>query len=429
MLKQASGIIFLCFIFSGCAQKEIYRSDISECLVTPYNQCGASSFQVYNDAGFKYSLATVEIDDQGQLQKRDQLDLMLNKLKSVESALIIVFVHGWHHNSQGATPEEHEDLNIQNFRSQLAAISTEEKNNTNPRRVFGVYVGWRGDSIEVDGLNVATFWDRKNTAEEVGHLGLTETLLRLEEIRDKKNTAESKPKSRLVVVGHSFGGAAVFSATAQIFADRYIKKHDSEGHHKNLDNSHEGFGDLVVLINPAFEALRYAPLYDMAQSDCTDNPEQKPKLTILTSEGDEATGKLFPLGRSLYTLPETHNNHVEREFCASKWKYTLAEGEADRTTVGHFEPFFTHTLEPLGNKTPHPKELSVETTSKRWRNNTGEINFGNIALKHLGKTNLHNPYLNIRVSNEIIEGHNDIFKPEIVNFIKGLISYSISDKD
>ncbi|NOS75139.1 MAG: esterase, partial [Methyloglobulus sp.] len=285
MSKHVSFMVLLWLVLSGCAQDEIYRSDISECLVTPSNQCGTSSFQVYNDAGFKYSLATVEIDDQGQLQKRDQLDLMLNKLKSEEAALIVVFVHGWHHNAQGATPEEYEDLNIQNFRNQLAAISGQEKKSASPRKIFGVYVGWRGDSIEVDGLNVATFWERKNTAEEVGHLGLTEILLRLEEIRDNKNTDASKPKSRLVVVGHSFGGAAVFSATAQIFADRYIKKHYGEGHHKDLDNSHEGFGDLVVLINPAFEALRYAPLYDMAQSDCIDNPDQKPKLTILTSEG------------------------------------------------------------------------------------------------------------------------------------------------
>ena len=431
MAKQATILfLFLFFILSGCAQDEIYRSDISECFVTAANKCGTHSYQHYkNEAGIEYSLATVEIDDQGQLLKREQLDFVVNKLEREPSALIIVYIHGWHHNAQGETDNEYEDMNIQNFRNQLAIISTGENKNSNPRKVFGVYIGWRGDSIELEGLNVATFWDRKNTAEEVGNLALTEILLRLEDIRDKK------PKSRLVVVGHSFGGAAVFRATAQIFADRFLKKHDN-GNYKNASNVREGFGDLVVLINPAFEALRYAPLYEIAQSDCIDNPEQKPILAILTSEGDWATGNLFPIGRFPYTLPETHHK-VEREFCQNKWKYTLAEGEADWTTVGHFDQFYTHTLKHLSEETPRTEEsskksysLNLEPTSERCKNTTGEIKFDeiNLVLNHSKKTNLHNPYLNILVSKDIIEGHNDIFKPEITGFITSLIRYTLRDE-
>ena len=341
MAKQVS-TLFLLLILVGCAQTEIYRTDISECVVTAANKCGASAFQRYDEKGIEYALATVEIDDQGQLPKREQLDFMIDKLKSERAAIIIVYVHGWHHNAQGATDGEDEDENIRKFREQLNDIGSKEKKN---RKVFGVYVGWRGDSIEWEGLNNATFWDRKNTAEEVGHLALTEILLRLEEVRDEKNTDESKPKSRLVVVGHSFGGAAVFRGTAQIFADRFVKKHDN-GHNKEPDNTHEGFGDLVVLINPAFEALRYAPLYEMAQFDCIDNPIQKPKLAILTSEGDSATGFWFRIGRLLNTRLEAHND-FKRTICDGKWEYNLVEAEADRTTVGHFESFYTHTLKPL----------------------------------------------------------------------------------
>lgn len=121
------------------------------------------------------------------------------------------------------------------------------KTNKTPRKVVGIYVGWRGESIAIPGVNNITFWDRKNTAHEVGYLGMAELLLRLEEIRNIKNTQEPPIKSRLVVIGHSFGGAAVYSATAQILADRFINSTKD----KNYVGDAAGFGDLVVLLNPA----------------------------------------------------------------------------------------------------------------------------------------------------------------------------------
>ncbi len=44
-------------------------------------------------------------------------------------------------------------------------------------------------------LNAVTFWDRKNTAHDVGQLGVTELLLKLEEI---VNTANDIPKFDLI---------------------------------------------------------------------------------------------------------------------------------------------------------------------------------------------------------------------------------------
>jgi hypothetical protein len=79
----------------------------------------------------------------------------------------------------------------------------------------------------------------------VGHLGVTELLLKLEEIANVKNSLSPPIKSRLVVVGHSFGGAVVYSATTQILASRFIDSRAGKGY---VDTA-KGFGDLVVLLN------------------------------------------------------------------------------------------------------------------------------------------------------------------------------------
>ena len=57
-----------------------------------------------------------------------------------------------------------------------------------------------------------------------------------------------------------------------------------------------GFGNLVVLINPAFEATLYSALNDMVAGRgylCS----QRPVFAVLTSETDQATRVAFPIGR------------------------------------------------------------------------------------------------------------------------------------
>jgi len=136
----------------------------------------------------------------------------------------------------------------------------------------------------------------------VGHLGVTELLLKLEEIANVKNSLSPPIKSRLVVVGHSFGGAVVYSATTQILASRFVDSRAGKGY---VDTA-KGFGDLVVLLNPAFEALSYAPSYDLAQARCSYFDNQVPRLVILTSETDYATKLAFPAGQAFSTFFETH---------------------------------------------------------------------------------------------------------------------------
>lgn len=411
-------LALLTMLLSACASNDIYRSKFSSCLASPDESCESHSIQRYNkDNDDEYQIGFVEIDDQGQLRDRKQMQALLDDLynmASKESLLINVFVHGWHHSAQPGDP------NVESFKQSLAQLSQVEHslNRQHPRKVVGVYVGWRGDSIDVPYLNFVTFWERKNTAHEVGHLGMTELLLKLEEIRNVKNTQVPPVKSRLVVIGHSFGGAAVYSATSQILADRFVDSRDG----KNSVDTAKGFGDLVVLLNPAFEALSYAPLYDLAQARCSYFDNQQPRLVVLTSESDWATKIMFPLGRTLSTFWESHGT-IGRNECNLPLRYS--EGVADRNTIGHFKPLLSHELHPASNKLAVHYDEARRIWSQQLPGST--MQFGGAELKSLGNTAPRNPFLNVKVDKSLMDGHNDIFRPEIIEFLRVLTVLSTSE--
>jgi hypothetical protein len=411
-------LILLSTLMSACASNDIYRSQFSTCTVAAEQSCESHSIQLHNVATKKeFLLGIVEIDDQGQLRNRMQMDELISKLETTaakESLLINVFVHGWHHNAKPGDP------NIDSFKENLAQLSEiENALHKQPRKVVGVYIGWRGESIDLPFLNDLTFWDRKNTAQKVGQFGMAEILLRLEQIRNVKNTQRPQLKSRLVIVGHSFGGAAVYHATAQILADRFIDSRND----KNFIDTAKGFGDLVVLLNPAFEALSYAPLYDLAQSRCSYFDNQQPRLVVLTSEADDATKYLFPLGRSLSTLFETYGT-IERNECKRPLNYS--EGVADRNTVGHFEPLLTHELRPASVV----QAAAYNKVRNIWSQQQvgGTMQFGSTELVSLDRTAVRNPYLNVKVDASLMANHNDVFRKEIMEFVRMLTVLSSNDE-
>ena len=416
-------VIMLSFVFTGCALDKAYRPNVAvACKVKPENLCSDSSIQIHNQGtGSEYSLGFVEINDQGQFRdERKQLNALIKALESTpsdEPLIISVFVHGWHHNAKEG------DKNINDFKDSLAklakAYTAVSKVAGIKRKVFGVYVGWRGDSIDVEYLNELTFWDRKNTAENVGQVALSELLLRLEKVKNERNVpgSDGEGRNRLAIIGHSFGGAAVYQSTAQIMASRFMLS----GQNGDKTKTIKGIGDLVVLINPAFEAIKFAPLFDLAQAQCVYEVSQKPKLVILTSENDGATKTLFPMGRFFSTLFEKHGE-VKRNDCGLP--VAFGESKADNTSVGHFEPLITHQLKLADSqsKTISSKSLSTfkDAACKNWpaQKNGESVNFGTTDLISLGKTVERNPYLNIRVDSEIIPNHNDIFGGALLQFIQ-----------
>ena len=434
----AGGLLALALTsLAGCAPHQIHRGDYDLCeSPRPAEQCRSNALQRDTSPDQGYLLGFIEFDDQGQLFDRRQMWAVLDRLNEEAASgdlLMVVFVHGWKHS---AAPG---DGNVDTFRTALRELSAAESQlarmdvpaGDGRRQVAGVYLGWRGESLTLPLLKELTFWERKNTAHKVGRGGVTEVLNRLELVRRTRDSIapEGRSDTRLVVVGHSFGGAVVYTALSQILENRFVHTVGPAGTVADA----EGFGNLVVLINPAFEALRFAPLSDMATERGRYFDSQLPVLAILTSEADDATRLAFPAGRWLSTMFEKERTVTRRNGTTGEQE-AIDQGRANTRAVGHFEPYRTHYLRALKTATnDDPESLSARQTVRlfletreEWRNDRpgSEITFGPTRLQRTMDSAGRNPYLVVRVSEDLIEDHNDISDPRMIEFVKQLILIS-----
>ncbi len=423
---------------SGCTQLERYRTAYEPCEApasdrSDYRQairvCERSSLE---ERGDEYLLGFVEFDDQGWFWDRTQMERLIESLEAESEhgdLLMVVFTHGWKHNAHFCNP------NVACFREVLGRLAEDERQMANERgrqarKIAGIFVGWRGLSLEGSLANL-TFWSRKSTAQRVGSGAVTQLLLELGRLRERIQDRRDESSTRLVVVGHSFGGAVVYSAVAQNLAGSFPRE---------LDGTVEPspFGDLVVLVNPAFEAARHAPLHELAnRSGRTYREDQQPVLGIFTSVGDGATRGFFPVGRWFSTRFRKYREPLQKR--------------ADRRTVGHFEPFRTHFLEATGGgggisddrsrrkeclcrfqyKKPLAMEMGV-TGLTPGRLLAAEVDFPGSKLRRDDgpgpdgepKAPPRTPVLVVAVDNEIISGHNDIYRPVFIDFLRYFIVLS-----
>jgi hypothetical protein len=433
---------------TACAPHMKYRSVHPAVCVSPEPkptpECETHALQqLPSDNGSSYLLGFIEFDDQGQLWDRTQMRDVLSKLQTeagTRDLLMVVFVHGWKHS---AAPG---DTNINTFRGVLANLSDTEaylaKNTGTPaRQVVGIYFGWRGGSLPVKYLENVTFWDRKNTAQKVGHGGVTEVLSQLEDIKLSRDSMVCRDRpmlknattlcgsnTRLVVVGHSFGGAVMQTALAQILENRFVQTTDPAGLKSNI----KGFGSLMVLINPAFEANLFTPMSDMA-AERTYFPSQLPVVLVLTSEADAATRYAFPIGRWFSTIFEKVHDRQRRNATTGQTE-TISERDANISAIGHFEPYRTHNLYPATERTREELKAasvadSIQTfmrSSDDWAHDRpgSKITFGDVVLERTTSSAGRNPYLVTYVDGRLIHDHNDIDDPRVIEFVKQLILIS-----
>ena len=377
-------LLLVCF--SACTTNQIIRSTIKKSDPKECNFKDSTDFADFTKRGndkcsrysiedhTDYTLAFVEFDDQGWLYDRAQMDLLMKELETQTEAgkqdlSIFVYVHGWKHNADFC------DNNVCCFRETLKQMQLLEERYAgdyqwNKRKVFGIYVGWRGLSVMgPDGLRSISFYSRKNAATRVA-LGSTRELLgKIKDFYERKNITPGKKEkdrkdvkqlplqtsdtgpvrrsgTRLLTMGHSFGGLVVYNAVAQALMESAIEpeKYDQ-------DQLVKPFGDLVFIVNPAFEGTRYEPLHQIAKRRQYPG-YQPPVFVAVTSEADQATRKAFPIGRWINGVWENYSTGKEGEQIA----HTPAQQrDANVKTIGHAERYRTHYLDYTPSKTMERK--------------------------------------------------------------------------
>ena len=434
-------VTFLLFT-TGCTSDRPYRTGFN-----PQDPAlpGPNVTNAVIEAAPAYNLGFVEFDDQGwfwEPKQKQAIEQMIRNVARIGQpagapVIMVVFVHGWKNNAA------EDNGNVQTFKATLMQLAGLEKKlsqmeNRSPRKMIGIYAGWRGLSIKSDYFPLPlgkelTFWGRKEVAQKVGGYGaMTELLMDLESLQTASNDSlpADASKSELIIIGHSFGADAVYNAVAHIITERFVAA-ARQGSGRLL----RPVGDQVILLNPAFEAARMYDLKQLALSVKEYATNQRPVLSVFTSEGDWATGTFFPIGQTLGTLLQSHRSSFQRK--------------ANHEAVGWFAPFLTHQLlyqtnaavaSTSGNAAPtselrKPEKLpdtaqNILSQRRKWRVASAVQTtnlFGDCLLKSTPNYRSHNPILVVSVDQQIMKDHDDIGNANLINFLQEYIPFCDND--
>jgi hypothetical protein len=397
------------------------------------NKVGERIIESYKE----FDLSIVEFDDQGKFWSRQQQLVAIDKLAEdpvakQHGAAILVFVHGWQENADVA------NLTVDHFRHVL--YKWNEFEGPNGRRVIGVYVGWRGQSQRLPLLKWFTFWTRKKAAHKIGRGDMDELLVHLGDLKHqltKPIPSTHESPTRLVIIGHSFGGAIVFSALDNILKKSTLESivPFSKGETNTMGIISAGAPDLVVLLNPAFETLLYSGLAE-ATLNCTNyNPSQSTVLMTIGAENDSATGTAFPIGQF---FPSLFQN----------FKTASDERVMNTTALGHYTNYFDYRLmanvgtnvTTAGTSGTKRKGFRIHKLDKAQVRSLAAVTEPTSAGIHSklfslpdrqwklvpypGKTEppLHLPFLVISATPDIVDNHTGIWQDPLVEFLRDFIA-------
>ena len=148
---------------------------------------------------------------------------------------------------------------------------------------------------------------------------------------NSKKIDRSNSNNYFFIVGHSFGGAITLSALNEIFMERLKYAYGKENSPLNA------FGEGTVIINPAIEANQILQLKEASMALGGSDPYQASLLHVVSSMGDSATHKVFPIGQKLGVCLTWNQEKLQRKY--KDKDYTLSEYDLDTTTVGQLRSF------------------------------------------------------------------------------------------
>lgn len=415
--------------------------DVTAPLSDPRVRTAVASSSIERYPG--YTIAIVEFDDQGRFWDRRQiaaLEAEMTREASLDDQAAVstlVFVHGWRDDARVC------DKALVAFREFIRRIAVDDLGKFPGRHpLIGIFLAWRGYSSDVWPFEFFSFVGRKDTATRIASGDVPEFLAHLDSFR-RDLTASRKEASRLVVIGHSLGGTIVFEALANIYKARLAEAwpgRDANGNSCVVS----GFGDLVLLVNPAFEAERWHSIHELAASYATFSKSQRPLLVVASSETDLPNRRYFPIAQRFGTMLQNTRDEEQRR--------------ALITSIGNYEPFVTHHLRrgdlPEDDRSEVPSDFDItncvakippippaanltQLLAKPVDDGARDEGWGAepcVAERHLGPLLLTcgpnvqrgNPFWVVRVAPNVLHQHNGFFNPYFLLFARDLILGSLN---
>jgi pimeloyl-ACP methyl ester carboxylesterase len=271
----------LLFCSTGCLGNRAYRTMLPPCQRDakgePLPTCSVQIVKSEIDhQPTEIPVAFIEFDDVGQafnpLQMKAAEDAIQAEKRKHGEVVTVLFIHGWKNNASD------DSNNVPGFRRILQQFQPK----LGDAGLVGVYFGWRGGTTSIPVVEDFTYWNRRDTATYIPGSNMSEALLRV--ARATKGP-EYKETSKLVVVGHSFGGLVLERTVTQYLTRRVVE-----------NPSADLFADLLVFVNEAAAATEAIQLLTMFH-DQVPSPHPDPTIVSITSQGDLATRFVLPVGQ------------------------------------------------------------------------------------------------------------------------------------
>lgn len=254
----------------------------------------------------------VEFDDMGGFWNANQLVNVLDDIKKQDKIILFIFIHGWQNSARvwgdlgKFDPEPEGD--VQRFKNFLLTMANMPMVKASGRKVYGVFLGWRGelvvkgsDPVSQQLLRVPrflTFWSRRSAATRMGDAAsMGATLMALREA-GRPNPIPKPDDPILVFMGHSFGSKVLEQAVAQWMAREAGERIARAGSDRAITIPR--FADLVLFLNSAGESI-YTRRIRSLLPDREDFHKMPPYFISVTSETDTATKIAFPIATTIGT--------------------------------------------------------------------------------------------------------------------------------
>ena len=324
---------------------------LTGCWWHPYNKT------YYTDATRPRYLAAglrspiVEFDDDGYMRERWQLDSALWAMDTAASTtlhpshpvVVLVFIHGWHNNASL------DNDNLQKFNQFADALQSRLQSDPGTARttVLPIYFAWRGQNTWNPHIynsyiipfiaQYFTFFSRKATAERIGRGELEVALARISQKWHEWRLSPSSVQREnfLVIAGHSFGGAALLTATLpQLVAEQEAVREKNKVMLASQQRGPSGAAppppdsiaiaqaeknvnrlapaNLLIAVNPAIEASMIERTV-LSNGAAFAEDGQEPQLLVLDADNDGARSFWFKVGQGLGNLTHVRTPHSKSE--------------------------------------------------------------------------------------------------------------------
>jgi hypothetical protein len=365
-------------------------------------------------------LFPIRLTDDGEYVSRCELTDALQELRAPGAYLAVIYIHGWKHNAHLDDPDRLRFQALLNRLGDEQALLAARPRRPRPLRVVGLFIAWNGESVAVPVVENLSFWGRKKASDLIAHSATTTKIISaIDAVQQRRRALDPHIGDVTVYVGHSFGARMLYSAVSQVLIHNVESEFpDTLGGQVGVNLNQPlppdarygaiaGFGDLVVLLNPAFEASFYKSFQTLVRPGGSADaaiprerfaPTQEPLMLTLSAKNDMATRIAFPLGQTI-------------AFDASRIR---------RTTLGNYPPALTHSLdETAAGSTKAPGTYWFDDFCSQ-----------SVCLRRdpqLPTTG--DPFIVAQAPPSIIDGHSGIWGAKLQDFLVAFIGEVIRRRD